>query len=200
MIIKVMHEKLVYSRRIKILVRYLADILPKETTVLDVGCGDGLLAHCIQNRRPDISTEGIDILVRDKTYIPVRPFDGKNLPYLDNSFDVVRFIDVLHHTNDPRVLLKEAHRVTKRYILIKDHNADGFLAKYTLKFMDYIGNAHHGVILPFNYWNDNQWRQTFLDLSLVETKRFNTLNLYAHPFNLIFDRKLHFITLLEIQK
>jgi SAM-dependent methyltransferase len=31
-------------------------------------------------------------------------------PFSEDSFDMVMFVDVLHHTSDPRVLLREAVR------------------------------------------------------------------------------------------
>jgi hypothetical protein len=37
-------------------------------------------------------------------------------------------LDVLHHTDDANVLLREARRVTRRDVLIKDHRLNGFLA------------------------------------------------------------------------
>ena len=33
----------------------------------------------------------------------------------------------------------------------------GFLAGPTLRFMDWIGNARHGVALPYNYWSAQEW-------------------------------------------
>ena len=72
-----------------------------------------------------------------------------NFRHPDASFDVVMFVDVLHHTDDPLLLLQEAQRVGK-IILVKDHFRKGFLAGPTLRFMDWVGNAHHGVVLPYN--------------------------------------------------
>ena len=77
---------------------------------------------------PGLSLRGIDVLVRPATKIPVEPFDGKHLPLPDASVDAVMFIDVLHHTADPMVLLREANCVARRLILIKDHTMDGPLA------------------------------------------------------------------------
>jgi 2-polyprenyl-3-methyl-5-hydroxy-6-metoxy-1,4-benzoquinol methylase len=41
------------------------------------------------------------------------------LSYTKASFDVVMFVDVLHHTKDPMVLLREARRVARRAIVVK---------------------------------------------------------------------------------
>ena len=50
---------------------------------------------------------GIDVLVRDHTHIPVVKFDGTSIPFPDRSFDTLVFVDVLHHTNDPVLLLRD---------------------------------------------------------------------------------------------
>ena len=104
---------------------------------------------------------GIDVLVRPETKIPVQPFDGQRIPFADGAFDAVSFVDVLHHTDDPIVLLREAVRVAKTAVVIKDHLADGVLARPTLRFMDWVGNAGHGVVLPYNYWTQPQWSRAF---------------------------------------
>ena len=63
---------------------------------------------------------GIDVLLRDHTHIPVVEFDGTTIPFPDRSFDTLVFVDVLHHTNDPVLLLREAARVARNTIVIKD--------------------------------------------------------------------------------
>src|SRR5689334_3260350 len=72
--------------------------------VLDVGCGDGTIDALIQQKRPDVSIRGVDVLLRPATRIPVDLFDGKKFPFDDGSFDTCLFVDVLHHTTDPLIL------------------------------------------------------------------------------------------------
>jgi ubiquinone/menaquinone biosynthesis C-methylase UbiE len=140
-----LHQTLVFDRRARVLAKRLSALLSPGASVLDVGCGDGTIASLILLNRPDISIRGIDVLIRPETKIPVDTFDGEHMPYDDKTFDVVSFIDVLHHTNDPTVLLKEAKRVARRAVVLKDHTMDGILAYQTLQFMDWAGNASHGV-------------------------------------------------------
>ncbi len=47
---------------------------------------------------------------------PAVEFDGLTLPLADHSVDVVLFVDVLHHTADPLILLREAARVARRHV------------------------------------------------------------------------------------
>ncbi len=187
------HDKAVHSRRIRVLQRHLAALLPQRGSVLDVGCGDGLLSARLSLDLPDVSFSGIDVLVRDKTHIPVERFDGDQIPFDDNSFDAVMLVDVIHHTVDPMVLLKESIRVARQMIVLKDHTRDGFLAAFTLRFMDYVGNAHHSVALPYNYWSRQQWDGAFRELQVDVDSRLTKLGLYPFPADWIFGRSLHFV-------
>jgi len=87
----------------------------------------------------------------------VETFDGKSIPYGKDSFDVVMLIDVIHHADQPITLLRDAARVARQAILIKDHLVEGTFAYLTLQLMDWIGNARHGVSLPYNYWTLAKW-------------------------------------------
>src|SRR5690348_7110743 len=93
------HRRLVFGRRTRVLASRLADIL-SSGSVLDVGCGDGTIDVLITETRPDVEIIGVDVLARPSAQIHVRPFDGRQLPFSDRSFNTVMFVDVLHHTED----------------------------------------------------------------------------------------------------
>jgi SAM-dependent methyltransferase len=147
--------------------------------------------------RKDTSIKGIDVLVRPDVEIEVSRFDGNAIPLDNRSVDVVMFVDVLHHTMDPMMLLREAVRVAATAIVIKDHLLEGFLAGPTLRLMDRVGNRRHGVALPYNYWNRQQWDRAWNELQLTVRAWRARLGLCPVPANLIFERCLHFLTLLE---
>ena len=136
---------------------------------------------------------GVDVLVRPATHIPVVLFDGAHLPLEDGSVDVVTFVDVLHHTEHPIILLREAARVARRHIVIKDHLKEGILAFAKLRAMDWVGNYGHGVALPYNYLNLDEWRDLFRDANLEPEHWVDRLQLYPFPTGLFLDRRLHFI-------
>lgn len=196
-VITKIHSNLVFSRRTKILSKLFSQLIPNEAKVLDVGCGDGLIDLYIMKLRPDINITGVDILKREKIHIPVTLYDGIKLPFSDNFFNCVIFIDVLHHTNNPEILLAEAKRVSKKTIIIKDHYCNNLFAYNRLKFMDWVGNKFYGVNLPYNYFSKTKWYEVYERLNLNKEKEINKLDLYPFPFNLLFEWGLQFITKLS---
>jgi ubiquinone/menaquinone biosynthesis C-methylase UbiE len=198
-IIGALHENLVFGRRTRVLANALAAALPANArSILDVGCGDGTIDVIVQAQRPEVSISGVDILVRSTAHIKVTKFDGFRLPFNDKSFDAVMFVDVLHHTDDPLILLQEAKRVARIGVAIKDHTMDGKLSYPILRFMDWVGNAHHGVVLPYNYWPKSRWEWAFRDLGMNLQCWNANLGLYPFPASLIFERNLHFVTQLLV--
>ena len=193
------HGGLVFPRRARVLSDHLGSLVrDDDTSLLDVGCGDGMIARMIHERRPDVSVRGVDVLVRPRSYIPVTAYDGEHLPFEDGSVDDVMLVDVLHHTDDPTVVLRECARVARRAVLVKDHLLKGFLAQSTLRFMDWVGNARHGVRLPYNYWPPARWKSAFAECGLRVAHIRTRLDLYPVPLNFVFERSLHFVARLEI--
>lgn len=190
-LLDVLHGRLIFGRRVDRLADAVAARLPSNATVLDIGSGDGSIAYAILERRPDLSITGVDVLLRRATRIPVIEYDGSTLPFLDDCFDAVCLIDVLHHSDDPQRLLSEASRVSRDLVLIKDHIADGFLAVPTLKFMDWIGNARHGVTLPYNYLTGAEWHEHLGKARLTVQGWDTDVRLYPKPLSAVFGRGLH---------
>ena len=188
------HDKRIVGRRAGVLAGHLAELLPREVSVLDIGAGDGLLAALVLERRPDLVIRGIDVEVREGARIPVEAFDGRRIPLDDAGVDVAMVVDVLHHTSDPAVLLRESARVARDSVVIKDHTVRGPAARATLRLMDWVGNARHGVALPYNYWTEGQWRSAFADAKLTVAEWRSDLSLYPWPADWIFGRSLHYLT------
>jgi SAM-dependent methyltransferase len=198
-LIESVHGGYVHKRRTRVLSDWCSRLIPFNSKVLDVGCGDGRLAHLIADKRPDISICGIDVRQRKDAAMLVEMFDGKSIPYGDGSFDIVMFVDVLHHAGQPMILLREAVRVARHAVLIKDHLVEGTFAYSTLRFMDWVGNARHGVPLPHNYWTLAKWHRVFDKLRLNITFWESNLRLYPFPADLILGRSLHFMALLGME-
>lgn len=196
-VVGALHNRLVISRRVEVLSSWFARLVPESARVLDVGCGDGLVSAQTCAKRPDLEIRGLDVLPRKQSYIPVELFDGSRIPFGDGSFDAVLFSDVLHHTEDASVLLGEARRVTRQYVLVKDHYRKGLAANARLRFMDWVGNARFGVALPYRYWTEAQWHAAWQKLGLIPERVVSRLGLYPAPADWVFGAHLHFIALLK---
>jgi len=107
--------------RIDIVKKYIPD---NVETLLDAGCGNGAISNYL---------EGFDITAMDRSkealqYVKNEAILGSldNLPFEDNSFDMIMCSDVLEHLPDDvyKKTIKEFKRVSKKYILIISPNSE----------------------------------------------------------------------------
>ena len=192
-----LHGRGILHRRVTALASAIAPLLPKSARVLDVGCGDGLLDQALLDMRPDLRIEGVDVLVRAGTPIPVREFDGWQLPFADGEYDVAMAIDVFHHAADAEALMGEMKRVARGPLVIKDHLLHGLPSELILRAMDWVGNSRYGVRLPFSYWSEAEWRSAWDRCGIRPVSILRNLHLYQFPLSMIFETDLHFIATLE---
>lgn len=103
--------------------RFIADLIPDGSRVLDLGCGDGaLLAHLRETRGctvrgVDISTAGVTGCVTRGIPVIQADLDGglRDLP--DDSFNVIVLSQTLQEVHNVRHLIAEAARVAQRSIV-----------------------------------------------------------------------------------
>ncbi|RMG09212.1 MAG: SAM-dependent methyltransferase [Cyanobacteria bacterium J055] len=195
-----LHRSFVMNRRVQILAEHLASLIPETEPLngLDVGCGSGEVAASICQLRSHVSIRGIDVLVRPQTQIPVQQFDGFAIPFPDCHFDFTMLVDVLHHADDAERLLAECVRVSRQFVLIKDHYCNSIWDDWRLRLMDWVGNRSYSVALPYNYLSTSQWKTMYDNRGLSPQKTIDKLHLYPQPVSLIFDSNLHFISRLKI--
>lgn len=194
----IIHDTFIYNKRFTQLYNHLSVIIKKFriNEILDIGAGDGKIDSMLIKKH-NIKITGVDVLVRDKTYIPVKEYDGYHIKLPNNTVNATMLIDVLHHTDNISATFKEAVRVSNKYIIIKDHLLHGYISYLKLKLMDYVGNYHYGVRLPYNYVNSKTWKKLFKDNNLKIVWLKKNLNLYTGIAHLLFDSNLHFIAVLK---
>ena len=194
-----MHEtRIKKARRAEILSRELAALMPQNGRVLDVGCGDGLVARNIREIRGDVRIQGVDVLIQPAPHVPVRQFElGLHLPADDKSFDTVMFVDVLHHTESTRVRCWPSAASKLQYDRDQRPSGEGFMANSTLRLMDHvetsdlefaclatIGGVSSGG--TNSEQSDSKWRHGKREAGTS-----------TPCFSLFFDRSLHFIARLR---
>jgi 2-polyprenyl-3-methyl-5-hydroxy-6-metoxy-1,4-benzoquinol methylase len=96
-------------------------------SILDVGCGEGVLTERWAERLGEKPVIGLDLpdpkleaewATRGRENLEFRTFEGGDLPFADGSFDLVAATEVLEHVPDPERTLAEMARVAARHLLI----------------------------------------------------------------------------------
>lgn len=140
-----------------IFIRKMVDALPRRAKILDIGCGSGFaIEQCVKNR-PDIQVCGIDVTeslinYASKTRPKFKFFlaKGETLPFADNEFDSVLYLDVIEHLLDPAKSLMEARRCLKKdgklIILVVLENHPVFRIIWSL-WLKLKGKVWHGAHL-----------------------------------------------------
>lgn len=92
-------------------------------SVLDVGVGSGLFAEAFAQR--GLKVAGVDVnqemITAARQFVPQGDFresTAEELPYPDASFDLVFFGLVLHESDEPLKVLREARRVSRQRVCI----------------------------------------------------------------------------------
>jgi SAM-dependent methyltransferase len=195
-LIKSLHRRFVFGRRAHAIAEAIAPAVREGERILDVGCGTGELAALLQDRIEGVQITGVETQLRGCASILVQQYNGRMLPFADNAFDVTVIADVLHHADDAAAVLREANRVSRRLVIVKDHIRTGLLSQAVLSFMDWVGNAPHNVACPYRYLSRPQWETLFrsADLELVSETR--NLGLYPWPASALFERDYHMVAVL----
>lgn len=125
-------QAILYSRQIDVWERYSSvareiERLNKQIAVysiLDVGGGEGTVREFINPREYhlhilDIKAE--ELKRSSDPHLELTAGDGCQLPFKDNSFDVVISVDSLEHVAELRKIdyCRELKRVAKRYVLLR---------------------------------------------------------------------------------
>jgi len=95
--------------------------ITQEQSVLDIGCAKGFFVHDLRKVLPGLNAEGLDISRYALTHAPPQtvPFlhrgNALNLPFEDQTFDVVFSINTVHNLerNECIMALREMTRVCR---------------------------------------------------------------------------------------
>jgi 2-polyprenyl-3-methyl-5-hydroxy-6-metoxy-1,4-benzoquinol methylase len=102
--------------------------LAAPASILDVGCGEGVLAAAWVDRPGVERVVGVDVedarlpaewAARGRPGLDLRAIPpAPPLPFGDDAFDLVTGIEVLEHVTDPDALLAELARVARGHVLV----------------------------------------------------------------------------------
>lgn len=196
-LLSTLHRSFLGRSRLGSLIKHVAESIPPNSRILDIGCGSGQLAAGVMALRPDVHIEGLDLRSVTNASVPIHYYDGDSIPFPDGSWDVCMAIDVLHHCEAPHRTLREMNRVSSAKLLIKDHIADTAIDYQLLACMDWIGNRGYGTPLPYHFLSSKKWESLFSELKLNTDHRKTKLNLYPPYYLGLLDRNLHFLAVLS---
>ena len=95
----------------------------KVKTILDAGCGNGFftrpLSHWADCTAMDFSDRMLELNPVDCNKVRG---DACDMPFAENSFDLVFCSNLLHHIEKPLVPMLEMKRVSSKYIVISEPN------------------------------------------------------------------------------
>jgi ubiquinone/menaquinone biosynthesis C-methylase UbiE len=148
----------------KILIGNFLKTLAKEVkklkvdSILDGGAGEGFTLEYLRKSGIGKSYEGIDFLqtaveIGNKLHpeITLKKASIYELPYRENSFDLVISTEVLEHLRFPDKALQELVRVSKKYVLLSVPNEPIFMLSNLIrvKNVSRFGND----IEHINHWS-----------------------------------------------
>lgn len=144
--------------------------------VLDVGCGDGLVAKVILMRRGgkfdwgiDLSPEEIAKARKSRSYKRCRVANVYDLPFEDQAFSTVFSNSVLEHVSDLEKALSEMSRVLKNGGQLVLTTPSTYLTKYlwgTKLFGRWYGNFFNKLFTHNNLYTYKQWGRILKKYSL----------------------------------
>jgi len=123
-------------------------------SVLEVGCGEGSILYWLSQwefsknlNAIEISESGIEITKSKQIehLKSIQLFDGYNIPFEDNSFDLVICSHVMEHVEHERILLREIKRVSKYQIFEVPIDFSFYVDKKSNHFLSY---GHINIYTP----------------------------------------------------
>lgn len=135
-------------------------------SILDVGCGEGAILHHLNRVFPNLPND-VHALDHDKTELAMAkenlPFANVvkgsiyELPFDNNSKELVICTEVLEHLQEPDKALKELCRVSSKYLLVSVPREPlwRILNMARLKYLSNFGNTPDHR----NHWNSKQFRR-----------------------------------------
>jgi len=147
-------------------------------SILDVGCGEGVLTLAWAQRLGDGRVVGLDLAdprleahwrERRRQNLSFIAGDGAALPFAAGEFDLVAAIETLEHVADPRRVLGEMARVAERHLLVSVPREPLWRALNVARgaYLPRLGNTPGHL----HHWSRGQFRRLLAEFGeLVELR------------------------------
>lgn len=146
-------------------------MLPHRGRLLEIGAGTGWQAQTLEKKGYDVSA--IDLpssgYLENRVW-PITDYDGKIIPFQDNTFDIVFSSNVLEHVPHVYEFQKEIHRVLKPdgYVIhVLPSSSWRFWTNITYILKFWFPSSAHGEhagnsLMEIYYFSRRWWTQLFL--------------------------------------
>lgn len=145
---------------------HAGSFLRPGSSALDIGCGMGYAIEVLEDDF-DVMTFGCDVVPSTTRLDRFVRFDGWRLPFADGSVDVALLIFVLHHAEDPRVLLREASRVARRAVLVVEDTPRTAFDRAWGRLHIRSFNKRHKIPWTGRLRSEWEWRRLFSSMGMA---------------------------------
>lgn len=159
----------------------IARAIPAGSRVLDVGCGNGFIAHHLSALLGS-RVVGIDVATDTEALIPYWQFDGRKFPVSDGAFDAALFCYVLHHAQSLKPILAEARRALREggLLVVYEDIPERWWDRIVCAIHNHKWRRRTG---PCMFLGEAEWRDTFAaeGFELCSTRRISRWRKAVHP-------------------
>lgn len=149
-----MDEHYIKSKGLHLNYKIITEMIESNSSVLDVGCGDGTLMKMLQEKKVQVT--GIDIdqdniikCLEKRLSVIQGDIDEGLLGFPDKSYDYVILNQTLQSTEKPDFVIQEMLRIGKK-VVISFPNFAYWKVRFYLMFQ---GKMPKSKILPFEWYN-----------------------------------------------
>ncbi|TVQ84744.1 MAG: class I SAM-dependent methyltransferase [Micavibrio sp.] len=142
---------------------FIADYVEGDK-IIDIGAAEGWNGRLAKQAGENRDVRLLDVADMNRTDLPLTLYDGKAIPFADETFDTALLLLVLHHCSDPDTVLREAARVTRRRLIVTESVYRTKPGRHVLWCLDNALNGlRSGNLMPegLHFRTTAEWIETF---------------------------------------